>query len=290
MPTFPTPRPIHLTLELAAGDARITASERDDTVVEVRPRDPARKADVRVADETRIELADDRLLVKTPRPGLGGWARGGAVDVTIALPEGSRLDGHSGAGDLRAEGRLGDAAFKAGAGALRLGRTGALKAISGAGDVSVEAADGTAVVITGSGAVRLGAVSGDAIVKSGNGPTTVGDVGGNLRVMTGNGDVVVERSRGSVVVKTANGSVRALSLESGEAELRTAFGAIEIGIAEGTAARLDIKTEFGMVRQELEPTGAPPTASRTVSVKARTSMGDITIRRAPEAGAGAAAA
>ena len=90
MPTFPTPQPIQVTLELAHGDARLTATERDDTVVEVRPRDPSRKADVRAADETRVELGDGRLLVKTTRQGFG---RPGAVAVTIELPTGSRLDG-----------------------------------------------------------------------------------------------------------------------------------------------------------------------------------------------------
>ena len=49
MPTFATPQPIHVSLELAAGAVRISASERTDTVVEVRPRDPASAADVQAA-------------------------------------------------------------------------------------------------------------------------------------------------------------------------------------------------------------------------------------------------
>src|ERR1700710_1476888 len=109
MPTFPTPQPIHLTLELANGDARVTATERDDTVVEIRPHDPARKADVRAAEDVRVELGDGRLLVKSPGQGL---SRPGAVDVTIALPSGSRLDGKTGAGDLSADGVLGECTFK----------------------------------------------------------------------------------------------------------------------------------------------------------------------------------
>ena len=287
MPTFPTPQPIHVTLELANGDARLTATERDDTVVEVRPRDPSRKADVRAADETRVELGDGRLLVKTPRQGLG-LSRSGEVEVTIALPAGSRLDGRTGAGDLSVEGVLGECSFKSGAGALRLGRIGQAKLISGAGDVSVEAADGNVLVVTGSGAIRLGTVAHDAIVKSGNGAATIGEVGGDVRVSTGNGDIIIERSHGTVVAKTAHGTIRAAALESGEAGLRTAFGAIEIGIAEGTVAQLDVQTERGMVRQELEPTGTPAPDARTVAVKARTGMGDIVVRRA--AGSAAAAA
>jgi DUF4097 and DUF4098 domain-containing protein YvlB len=280
MPTFPTPQPIQVSLELAAGDARLTATERDDTVVEVRPRDPSRKADVRAAEDVRVELGDGRLLVKSTRQGLN---RPGAVDVTIALPSGSRLDGKTGAGDLSADGVLGECTFKSGAGALRLGRIGPGRLVTGAGDISVEAADGNLLAVSGSGAIRLGTVARDAIVKSGNGAATIASVGGDARISTGSGDITIDRSRGTVVAKTAHGSIRASALESGEAGLRTAFGTIEIGIAEGTVARLDVQTERGTVRQELAPTGAPSDDARTVAVKARTGMGDIVVRRAAAA-------
>ncbi|MET0601157.1 MAG: DUF4097 family beta strand repeat-containing protein [Baekduia sp.] len=289
MPTFPTPQPIQVSLDLAAGDAHLTATERDDTVVEIRPRDATRKADVRAADEARVELAGGRLLVKTLRQGLG-WSRTGAVEVTIALPAGSRVDGKTGVGELRSEGVLGESTFKSGAGAIRLDRTGPLKVISGAGDISVDAANGTALVVTGTGAVALGAVDSDVIVKNGNGATTIGSAGGDVRVAASNGDIVVDRVAGGLVAKTANGSLRIGAVRHGDVELRTAFGSIEIGVAEGTAARLDVRTSYGSVRQELEAAGAPPAAAQTVAVKARTSHGDITIRRATAATAGAAAA
>ena len=37
MPTFDTPQPITATVEISAGSVRLVASDRDDTVVEVRP-------------------------------------------------------------------------------------------------------------------------------------------------------------------------------------------------------------------------------------------------------------
>jgi hypothetical protein len=289
MPTFPTPQPIQLNLDLAAGDACLTATERDDTVVEVKPRDPSHKADVRAAEQTRVALAGGRLLVKTLRQGLG-WSRAGAVEVTIALPAGSRVDGQTGVGELRSEGSLGECTFKSGAGAIRLDRTGPLKVVSGAGDINVDAADGTALVVTGAGAVTLGAIDSDIIIKNGNGATTIGSAGGNVRVAAANGDIVVDRAAGTLVAKTANGSLRIGAVRQGDVELRTAFGSIEIGIAEGTAARLDVRTSYGSVRQQLEAAGAPPAAAQTVTVKARTSHGDITIRRATAATDGAAAA
>ena len=88
MPTYSTPDPIVAVIEFEAGDVRILASERDDTVVEVRPSDESRDNDVRAAEETRVEYSAGRLLVKGPKqrnpfgkPGSrppADWARSGA--------------------------------------------------------------------------------------------------------------------------------------------------------------------------------------------------------------------
>ena len=76
MPTFDTPEPISVTVEFGVGDLRIVASDRTDTMVEVRPSDPAKKADVTAAEQTRVEYAGGRLLIKAPKswrqsPGAG---------------------------------------------------------------------------------------------------------------------------------------------------------------------------------------------------------------------------
>ena len=100
MATFNTPEPISVDVELGVGDIRIEASVRTETAVEVRPSDPARKADVTAAEQTRVEFANGHLLVKTP----SGWRhwmphRGdGSIDVEIGLPEGSRVRGRGGRG------------------------------------------------------------------------------------------------------------------------------------------------------------------------------------------------
>ena len=57
MRTFDTPEPISVTVELGVGDLRIVASDRTDTMVEVRPSDAAKKADVTAAEQTRVEYA-----------------------------------------------------------------------------------------------------------------------------------------------------------------------------------------------------------------------------------------
>jgi hypothetical protein len=263
MPTFPTPDPILIRLDIAAGDARISAGDRHETVVDVAPHDPSNPGDRRAAEDTRVELADGRLLVKTPRQALS-FLRGGSVDVTISAPAGSSVDGNAGAGELRVEGTVADFTFR-----------------SGAGDITVERAAGTVNVATGAGAVRIAALEQVANIRSGSGTTSIGAAGGDVRVATANGDITVDRAAGDVVAKTANGSVRVGEVARGSVELSTAHGNIEVGIAEGTAARLDVRTQFGTVHQRLEATGAPPAGAQTVAVRGRTSFGDITVARAP---------
>jgi putative adhesin len=279
MTTFPTPEPVHILLDIGAGDARITAGERPETTVEVAPRDASRDADVRAAEQTRVDLSDGRLVVRTRRQGFP-LSRNGVIDVTIAAPAGSRVDGHTGAGDLESDGPLGDVSFRSGAGAIRLGSAAALKLTLGAGDVSVQHVSGDASVRTGAGAIRIGGIERNATIKSGNGLTAIGAADGDLRVVTANGDISVEHASGTVVAKTANGNVRVGEAVRGSVELSTAAGNIEIGIAEGTAAKLDVRTQFGRVDQRLEASDGPPATGATLSVRGRTSFGDITIARA----------
>ena len=113
MPTFATPTPIAATIELAAGDVRIVASDRTDTVVEVRPRRESDGKDCRAAEQTRVDFADGKLTVKAPKPLQMYFAgRSGTVDVTVSLPTGSDLRGSTLDGELRCEGRLGACTFR----------------------------------------------------------------------------------------------------------------------------------------------------------------------------------
>ena len=59
MPTFDTPQPITATVGISAGSVRLLASDRDDTVVEVRPRDESRSHDVRSAEQVRVAFASE---------------------------------------------------------------------------------------------------------------------------------------------------------------------------------------------------------------------------------------
>ncbi len=254
MPTFDTPGPISVRIELRAGDVHIAATDRIDTVVEVRPMNDNDRADLEAAEQTRIEHAGDQLSVVGPKPRLLGWAtKARPVDVLIALPAGSRVQASIGVGDVRVTGRLGDCRITTGVGLVLLDDTGALSVTTGAGDVLARCVSGSADVVTGSGAVRLGTVEDNASVKNGNGRCDIGSVHGDLRVRGGNGGIVVESAGGNVEAKTANGSFRVGGIVRGEVHLDTAMGDVEVGVGPDTRAWLDVKDRLRTGHQRPRP-------------------------------------
>jgi DUF4097 and DUF4098 domain-containing protein YvlB len=281
MPTFDTPQPIsvHLSLGFVVANVRVTAEDRADTTVDIRPVDTSSKSDVKIADQTSVEHAEGRLLVRAPKLG-SLFGRPGSVEVTIALPSGSALRGETGMGELVCEGRLGECRLKTGFGEVRLDQAGPVILTSGSGDITVDHAEGGAEINASNGAVNVRRIDGPATVKNSNGASWVGEVTGDLRVNGANGAVTVDRAHASVVAKTANGKVRIGEVARGAVTLETAAGSLEVGIRAGTAAWLDLKTVAGRVRNELAAAAGPEDTDETVEVRARTHVGDILVRRA----------
>lgn len=277
MPVFSTPGPISVTIELGMGDARIIASQRSDTVIEVRPRDDSNASDIKGAEQTRVEYSSGRLLVKTPRQ--RAFGKGSAVDVIVELPSGSNVHGDTAMGDFGCEGRLGECRLKTGMGNIDLEHTGPLHVKTGMGNIAVDRGFGDADVTTGSGEVRIGEIEGAAVIKNSNGDTTVGEVSGDLRVKSANGHITIDQALASVIAKTANGNIRIGEVIRGAIILETAAGELDVGIRQGTTAWLDVSSHYGRVRSSLAETSSPEPAEATVEVRARTSYGDITIHR-----------
>jgi hypothetical protein len=281
MPTFDTPEPISVTVELGVGDLRIVASDRTDTMVEVRPSDPAKQADVTAAEQTRVEYAGGRLLIKAPKNWRQYTPRGGgeSIDVQIELPAGSHLRGDTGVAALRCQGRLGECRYKTGIGDIQLDQAGAVQLRTGVGDITVGRADGDAEVRTGSGSVRIDGIDGMAVVKNSNGDTWIGRVTGDLRVNAANGRISVDQASATVAAKSANGDVYLGEVAHGTVVAQTAFGKVKIGIRDGAAAWLDLNTRYGTVRNDLDAAERPGPGEDAVEVRARTAFGDITIHR-----------
>ncbi|MFW5415306.1 DUF4097 family beta strand repeat protein [Nocardiopsis sp. CNT-189] len=265
MPVFDTPDPVTVDLTLVAGSVQISAGDRTETAVEVRPRDEAKEADKRAAEQVEVAYAGGRLEIRDPQPsGLGRVVgRKGMVDITVELPAGSRLQASGDFGTFRCDGRLGAAGI----------------ALSN-GNIAVDLITGNAELSTGYGWIRAGEIGGSATVKSSGGAITLGTVTGDLKANSAHGDITADRTPASVTARTTHGSVRLGRVSAGRIDVGTSYGELEIGVREGTAAWLDAVSKKGVVRSSLEAAADPAPTEETVEVRARSVHGDITVRRA----------
>jgi DUF4097 and DUF4098 domain-containing protein YvlB len=280
MPTFDTPEPVTATIDVVAGDVRITATERTSTAVSVEPTDTASDDDRRAAEQTRVEYANGKLLVKAPK--IRSWlprSNGGSVNVTVELPAGSNVHGDAAMADFTSDGPLGECRLKTGLGRVRVDEAGTLSIKSAIGDITVDRATRHADVTSGSGEIRVSELDDSAVIRNSNGDTWVGTARGDLRVSAANGNIAIDVAQASVGAKSANGDVRLGDAVRGSAVLETKLGDVEIGIREGTAAWLDVRASAGRVHNALEAAEAPGESADKVEVRARTVAGDVVIRR-----------
>lgn len=282
MPTFDTPEPIAVTVDVFLGTVKIVASDRTDTVVEVRPSDEAKNDDIRAAKDTTVEYAAGMLTVKAPR----GWklytpfSGNPSIDVTIEAPTGSQLRGTGSVARFLATGELGHVELKTSVGDLQLDKAGPVELKTSGGNITIDHATERMTVATSTGIVRVRAVEGAATVKNSNGDSTVHDISGDLQINAANGNITVERARGAVTAKTANGNIRVADAVNGTLQLETSLGEIEIGIHPGSAAWLDINTKNGAVQNLMTSTEQPADTDDTIKVYARNSFGNIIVRQA----------
>ncbi|MFE7131690.1 DUF4097 domain-containing protein [Streptomyces sp. NPDC057638] len=278
MPSFDTPEAISVTARVEAGSIRFAADKRLDTQVDVKPRDPGKELDVRTAEQTEVGYANGVLTVRTPKPNLFG--RTGIVDVTVELPTGSRVDMTGAWAQVLGEGRLGETRVKTSSGDVRLDETGPLTLTATHGSITVDRVAGPAEITTSSGSLRVGLIDGTGTLKNSHGTTTVGAATGALRVRGALGDIEVRRAEDSLDITATHGTVRVGEVARGTVELETNFGAIEVGVREGTAAWLDVNSGSAQVRNSLTASEAPGEAEETVKIRARTRHGNIDILRA----------
>jgi DUF4097 and DUF4098 domain-containing protein YvlB len=265
MSTFQTPEPITAVVEVVAGTVRLAATDRDDTVVEVLPRDPNKPSDVRIAEQTRVDFNNGTLKVTAGRRFIQ-LGRGGAVTIDIGLPSGSRLDASSASADVQVDGTLTDCKLATASGHMVMDTvTGSVKADSASGDIGVANMRGSAKISTASGDARIGEVHGDLLFQAASGSLVVGELRGNAKS------------------RTASGSVSIATAVKGAVSTQSSSGEVRVGIAEGTAAQLNLQTRSGTVSNGLESADGPADGDETLLVHARTGSGDIAVRRSSAA-------
>jgi DUF4097 and DUF4098 domain-containing protein YvlB len=263
MPTFDTPTPIQIRFEVSAGSVRVRASDRADTVVTVRPGNERKAADTQAADSTRVAYSDGKLEVTSPRrPRLLFMGTMPSVDIELLVPEGSGLEATLSAGDVDCEGRLGDVRIDNRYGDIRIECAATLHARTSAGDITV------------------GSVEADADAGTSYGEIRIRNAAGDLRLDSACGDITVERALASVGASTKYGQVSVHDAVGGSLDLSTSYGKVEAGVREGTPAWLDLESSSGKVRNLLTASDAPDGSEEPLRIRARTSYGDIVVRRA----------
>jgi Putative adhesin len=171
MQTFATPAPITAILAVPAGRIQVTAAAQADATVEIRPADPAKGRDVKLAARVTAAYSDGVLRVTAPAANrvLGS---SGAVEVTVQLPAGSAVQAKAASAQFTTEGPLGEVTFD-----------------SAQGTVRVEQA----------ATARLTVVDGDI---------TVGRLGGGAEIRTVKGDIqITEATHGMVLLRTETGTI-----------------------------------------------------------------------------------
>jgi DUF4097 and DUF4098 domain-containing protein YvlB len=265
MPKFNTPEPITAAVEIAAGSVSLIATDRDDTVVDVRPRDESRSHDVKAAEQVRVDFKDGTLRVSSQRG--FSFPRRGAVVVDIALPAGSRLKASAASANITADGKFTDCKFA-----------------SASGDLSVDSVMGNLKAQSASGGITVHDVSGSASVSTASGDVTVDVLDGEINFRAASGSLTVSHLRGNLNAQIASGDLTVASAINGSVSAQTASGEIMVGIAEGTAAQLDLHTRSGEVRNSLTESDGPAPGDEMLVVHVRTGSGDVVVQRALQAG------
>ncbi|MFG3496692.1 DUF4097 family beta strand repeat-containing protein [Streptomyces sp. NPDC047886] len=282
MPEFSTPKPITVAVTLNKGRLSVVAGDRADTVVHVRPANRSSAADAKAAEQTAVEYASGRLLIKAPEPHWlsGVFGNSASVDVTIELPAGSSVQVEAAKAEVRTEGRLKDVRLDCVSGEVHLDHVELLHVDTVFAHIAVGDVSKYANVNGVSGKTRLTRVSGSAVVKGVNGDVWIGESGSDLHVSTAGGSIFVDEAGEGVTAKTAGGTIRLGRVQRGEAELLTGSGEIEIGIGEGSVAWIDAHSSMGSVRNTMQAKDGPSPHGDMVKVRARSRHGDIMIHRA----------
>ena len=276
MPTFDTPGPIAATIVVAGAQVRVAASDRTDAVVLVEPIDQASPSDVKVASKTRVDFAGGHLSVKTTVSG----DKNGSVVITIDLPAGSSLVAYLAHSSVHADGSFGECELHMASGRVQFDRIRALRANISAGEVTIGRIAERATIDGAAFAIRINEVEDTVKLTSSGGQTWIGHASADLDLSSGHGGFAIDRADGSVTAKTGDGAIRIGRLTRGQAELLNRSGNIEVGIGEGTAARVDATSKRGSVHNSVPSQENPDTPDNQLAVHARTRYGDIIVHEA----------
>jgi DUF4097 and DUF4098 domain-containing protein YvlB len=277
--TFQTPAPVRLRVEVPKGRISVTAADTAETTVELAAANGDSLAREMIA-EAEIAQSGEEIVVRIRRERRILFGFGGDVEAEIRVPLGSRAQLGTGAGRIETHGRLGAVEAQSGAGAVRVDEAAEAHVRTGAGSISIGAVTGSVDAKSGSGKIRVGKVGADARIATGSGSAALEGANGEAKLTTGAGDIEVGAAGDSVEAFTAAGAVNVGRADHGRVRAKTIAGRVSVGVADGSAALLDISTMSGRVYSDLEASAPPAEGDKRLELIIHTMSGDVNLARA----------
>ncbi len=221
-----------------------------------REREPATEA----VRRTRVELTGNRLVVRTPNT---APLRNIPLAGRVQAPAHSELSVQAGSGDVTVTGTAVRAQVQ-----------------SGGGAVSVAESTERATVRTGSGQLHLGRMAGGVHARSGSGDVEITGLFDASSVVTGSADVWLGEVGADVLVRSGSGDLSITDAASGEVELITGSGEIQVGLRRGRSAEVDLTSSAGSARSDLDVRDTPLEENPNLHVYGRTGTGDAVLTSA----------
>jgi hypothetical protein len=255
--------PVDISIDSwGAGSIVVSGEPTSAIIVEVVP--SRRRADVDdLLDQVQVELEDGQLYILGPR--VTAFRRRQGLDLTIKTPAGSSCAAKTVSADLSCVGDISAVSMQT--------ASGDLTAASVGGDVTVRSASGDVLLDRTGGALTVSTASGDVQISRAD---------GDVRVTSASGDVAIGFCAGPAAVHTASGDVKLAAIAAGRVQLSSASGDLAVAVVPGIGVYLDLATNSGDIRSELDASDDEPQDATTAAVQlsCRTLSGDIQITKA----------
>ncbi len=278
--TFPTPGPTRLRVELPSGRIQIAADAEGETRVVLSAPQGDSWALKWIAEAEVADIGGE-IVVRNPHQRLSfnfGFSRG-SIEASIHLPAASAAHLTIGAGRIETAGRLGDLSATTGAGGVRIEACASARLRTGSGNIDILEVAGEVDATTGAGTVAIGK-AGDVRVTTGAGNARLESVARAAKFTTGHGNVEVGHAGDSLEAFTASGDIEVRRADHGRVRAKTVSGRVRVGVAEGVAARLDLRSVSGRVLSELNAGGPPGAGETQVELILSSVSGNVNVARA----------
>lgn len=275
--TFPAEGPIALRIKQRAGNVFVAATNTDQVHLDVRAANN-RSGSHDLVKQTTVHFSAGSLAIDVPRVASAGFGSD-AVDLVLTVPTASIATIETGSGDVQLRGGFGSVSVTSGSGDIVAEQLSDGRLTTGSGDIRVGEVDEVHLK-TGSGDVRVDRAVTRLDVDTASGTVDVTRGAPVTTIRAASGDITIGEMAGVLEIKSASGDVEVRRAVDGEVRARTSSGDLTVGVASGTAAKLDCSSISGRVVSELERTDAPDDSDRQLLVTSTSASGSVIIRRA----------